>query len=619
MMLVVVVLVSQLTGCKRKESAPAVTVYSSPDEKLVADLIKAEDLILDLTPRLGQLATWFQEDSSGHSESLSEHLAQAGQVIGLQSLDPETIFHKESSEPEFLEIAHWPIAETATSQATDPWEASKKLGVVWDTMKFGVVSGDFINETQNEISLHTKVEAHGAAKSGGGVYGMKAHQELVFKLMGENWELAKWIQEDFFVERSSNALFREVLADVLLDKETLKKAQRSYKDEILVKSSKRNKLTLPAPEHSKWSGLTSNHIFPSVSVVDYNNDGLDDMFLTARWGPTQMLENQGDGTFVDVAKEIGLYQEFLVNCVLFVDLDNDGDKDAMMGRPMEPALYFRNDEGMFKNVTKTHSDLGRQFFISGISATDVNRDGLIDLYLSNYPPLNKVDAQFENDFLFGEEKKIYLKKRESSNRWFDLAGSSNVLLMNRGEGKLERVPLDENLSQWHRSFQAVWSDIDNDGDDDLYVCNDFAPDALLRNDTPRGAAQPIFVDVTDDLLQGGVLGSAMGASWGDFDRDGDLDLYVSNMFSKAGNRIIDVVGDVDPRMKASSAGNFLFENNDGVFNQIAGQQDKQFKIDRVGWSYGGQWADFNNDGELDLYVPSGFYTAPPEIAAEVDL
>jgi len=214
---------------------------------------------------------------------------------------------------------------------------------------------------------------------------MKAHQELVFKLVGENWELAKWIQEDFFVERSSNALFREVLADVLLDKETLKKAQRSYKDEILVKSSKRNKLTLPAPEHSKWSGLTSNHIFPSVSVVDYNNDGLDDMFLTARWGPTQMLENQGDGTFVDVAKEIGLYQEFLVNCVLFVDLDNDGDKDAMMGRPMEPALYFRNDEGMFKNVTKTHSDLGRQFFISGISATDVNRDGLTSLDLRARP------------------------------------------------------------------------------------------------------------------------------------------------------------------------------------------------------------------------------------------
>jgi len=191
--------------------------------------------------------------------------------------------------------------------------------------------------------------------------------------------------------------------------------------------------------------------------------------------------------------------------------------------------------------------------------------------------------------------------------------------MNRGEGKLERVPFDDDLAQWHRSFQAIWSDIDNDGDDDLYICNDFAPDSLLRNDTPKGAEQPVFVDVTDELLKGGLLGSAMGGSWGDFDRDGDLDLYVSNMFSKAGNRIIDQVGEVDPRMKASSAGNFLFENNDGVLNQRAGQDKDQFKVDRVGWSYGGQWADFNNDGELDLYVPSGYYTAPPEIAEEVDL
>ena len=111
----------------------------------------------------------------------------------------------------------------------------------------------------------------------------------------------------------------------------------------------------------------------------------------------------------------------------------------------------------------------------------------------------------------------------------------------------------------------------------------------------------------------------MGASFGDFDADGDLDLYVSNMFSKAGRRIIKKLDSVDPRIEVAAAGCFLFVNSDGKFEQRAGSGDDQFHVNQVGWSYGGQWADFDNDGRLDLYVPTGFYTAPPEIDTEVDL
>lgn len=364
--------------------------------------------------------------------------------------------------------------------------------------------------------------------------------------------------------------------------------------------------------------MASNHIFPSVSVVDFNNDGHDDLFLTARWGPTQMLKNQGDGTFIDVASEIGLDAPYMVNCVLFVDMDNDGDKDAIMGRPMETAKYFLNQDGKFVDATSSHSDLGKQYFITSIAASDVNRDGLIDLYLSNYPPLNKENISFEDKFLSEKERKLFLEKHKDSDRFLNLAGSANVLLMNRGNGRLERVPFDDNLAQWRRTFQSVWSDVDDDGDDDLYICNDFAPDALLRNDTPRGADQPVFVDVTKQLLVDGIQGFGMGASWGDFDQDGDLDLYVSNMFSKAGTRIISQIGKVDARIEASAAGNFVFENRNGEYHQRAGIGADQLHVNRVGWSFGGQWADFNNDGRLDLYVPSGYYTAPKQIDAQVD-
>ena len=114
---------------------------------------------------------------------------------------------------------------------------------------------------------------------------------------------------------------------------------------------------------------------------------------------------------------------------------------------------------------------------------------------------------------------------------------------------------------------------DDDGDEDLYICNDFAPDSMLRNDTPRGAEQPVFVEVSQDLLKGAPLGFGMGASWGDYDQDGDLDLYVTNMYSKAGNRIVGQIGKVDPRILASAHGNYLFKNENGVFTQKAGGKD----------------------------------------------
>ena len=115
------------------------------------------------------------------------------------------------------------------------------------------------------------------------------------------------------------------------------------------------------------------------------------------------------------------------------------------------------------------------------------------------------------------------------------------------------------------------------------------------------------------------MGFGMGCSWGDFNNDGDLDLYVSNMYSKAGNRIVDQIEGSDPRLKVSAHGNFLFENEGGRFRQIAGPGEGQQHVARVGWSFGGQFADFDNDGELDLYVPSGCYSAPAEVKTKIDL
>ena len=135
----------------------------------------------------------------------------------------------------------------------------------------------------------------------------------------------------------------------------------------------------------------------------------------------------------------------------------------------------------------------------------------------------------------------------------------------------------------------------------------------------RDRFKPKFTDITEQLAGKGSMGFGMGASWGDFNNDGDLDLYVSNMYSKAGNRIVKQVDGVDERIRVSALGNFLYENVDGKFKQIAGTQKSDQHVSIVGWSFGGQFADFNNDGELDIYVPCGFYSPPDELRGEVDL
>ena len=204
--------------------------------------------------------------------------------------------------------------------------------------------------------------------------------------------------------------------------------------------------------------------------------------------------------------------------------------------------------------------------------------------------------------------------------YLDRAGPPNIVLMNVN-GKLKRIEPEGPLAQWRNSFQSVWLDYDSDGDQDVYVCNDFAPDVLLENQTQRQSQQPSLNDVTEKVFGTGLMGFGMGASVGDYDSDGLLDVYVSNMYSKAGNRIFDQLdGRAHPALKIAAAGNFLYRNTGKKkFTQKAGVSEEDQHVAKVGWSYGGQLADFNNDGQLDVYVSSGLFTPPADVDANLDL
>jgi hypothetical protein len=193
-------------------------------------------------------------------------------------------------------------------------------------------------------------------------------------------------------------------------------------------------------------------------------------------------------------------------------------------------------------------------------------------------------------------------------------GPPNILYVNRGKGRFEIAKENTQLGIWSNSLQATWADYDEDGDPDVFIANDWAPDNLFRNDGESG-----FTDVTKEagLTE---FGFAMGATWGDYDNDGLQDLYVSNMFSKAGARITNRVPGIAGIYKQSAAGNYLYRQRPNhTFELVSGDKPPALAVTKAGWSWGGQFADFDNDGFLDLYVLSGYFTAPEAVSSELDL
>ncbi|MDG2124779.1 MAG: VCBS repeat-containing protein, partial [Verrucomicrobiales bacterium] len=264
---------------------------------------------------------------------------------------------------------------------------------------------------------------------------------------------------------------------------------------------------------------------------------------------------------------------------------------------------------------------------------DYNNDGLLDFYLTTYRPATLGDADspsggdggksptWPDEFLEPDTASEYYRRHElykAANpsglpQLLDQLGPPNILYVNRGNGRFEPAPENQQIGLWKNSLQATWADYDNDGDPDLYVANDWSPDNFYRNDGADG-----FSDITTEIGTT-AFGFAMGASFGDYDHDGRQDLYVSNMFSKAGNRIIDRLPEIEPAYLESAAGNYLYKQTGDRFQLVSGLTPQDIPVAKGGWGWGGQFADFDNDSFLDIYSLSGYFTAPRRLASQLDL
>jgi hypothetical protein len=337
------------------------------------------------------------------------------------------------------------------------------------------------------------------------------------------------------------------------------------------------------------------------AVADVDGDGCEDLLLAGQ--PRLVLYRNGcDGTFTDVTEQAGLPRPYPAPAtgVAFFDYDNDGWPDLYVAAAVAGDRLFHNTGGgHFTDVTAAAGiPTGR--WASMPIVADYDRDGFLDIYVVR----------------MGDHE-----KRPPRPNWEAHNGVPNTLLHNNHDGTFTDVTRAAGVANSGWNLAGAWGDYDNDGWPDLYLANEFGSGSLYHNNgngtfTERahaaGATAP---------------GAGMGVAWGDYDNDGLLDIYVSQMYANSRwalfhpdfptpvpwrYRLLGVFTDqvrqhTEQILDQLTRGSTLLHNNgNGTFTDVsdaAGVRDAQ-------WGWGAEFLDYDNDGWLDVYATNGFVTGP---------
>jgi hypothetical protein len=334
------------------------------------------------------------------------------------------------------------------------------------------------------------------------------------------------------------------------------------------------------------------HIMPqvasmgaAVSVVDFDRDGLPDLYVTdSKEGSLNRLyRNKGDGTFEDVAGRLGIadvnHAETGVSMgAVWGDYDNDGYEDLFLYRWGRPELYH-NDAG--KGFTRVTDTTGLPAWANVNTAVwlDYDGDGRLDLFVGGYYPESVNLWKLADTHMMPES--------------FEYAtnGGRKYLFHNLGGGRFEEVSAKAGITSRRWALAAVAADLRGTGRPDLFVANDYGVSELYINEGGH------FREAGREAGVGYAPKSGMNASVGDVLNQGKFAIYVSNI---------------------SEEGILLQGNNLWVPTSTAGglphyeNLARSMGVDLGGWSFGAQFADLNNDGFLDLYVVNGYVSASKE-------
>ncbi|MFC2097681.1 FG-GAP-like repeat-containing protein [Bacteroidota bacterium] len=295
-----------------------------------------------------------------------------------------------------------------------------------------------------------------------------------------------------------------------------------------------------------------------VCWIDYDNDEFLDLFVTNYHENNCLYHNNTDGTFTKITNQVIAMEGGIQNVrgsgsCTWGDFDNDGDPDAYIANAVEHStpdnfFYLNHGDGTFTKIriSPAISESGNSVSTSWI---DYDNDGNLDVFVANHPtfPSSHAGANYLFQNVNGEFSRLV----------------NSAIGFDEGSGD-----------------HASWADYDNDGDLDLFVPRYMQYNALYENKLSEG--KKFHKVLSGIVVNEGEEVYSIGSSWGDYDNDGDLDLFVTN----------------------ATANNYLYENiGNGNFSKVIDQDI----VTDGGECCGSAWGDYDNDGDLDIFLTRGGY------------
>jgi tetratricopeptide (TPR) repeat protein len=337
-------------------------------------------------------------------------------------------------------------------------------------------------------------------------------------------------------------------------------------------------------DEAKWTILESTG--SGACFLDVEGDGDLDVYVvnggTLADSPSAapvrdaLYLNDGRGRFTDATSAAGLHESEWGGGCAAGDYDNDGDPDLYVTNFGRDALLRNQGDGTFRDVTAA-AGIGDRGWGVGAAFFDADRDGDLDLYVANYVRLDIADPEVLRRRCRWKGGEVYCGPN-------GFEGDPDVLYRNRGDGTFEDASAAAGVGRDSSyGMGVVAGDVDGDGDTDLFVANDTQANFLLVNDGAgrfADAALPAGVAFSVD----GRAQAGMGADLGDADGDGDEDLFITHF---------------------SDDYHTLYRNEGGLaFTDVTASSGLDAATrSSLGW--GGGFFDYDNDGDLDLFVAGG--------------
>lgn len=330
------------------------------------------------------------------------------------------------------------------------------------------------------------------------------------------------------------------------------------------------------------------HAGSGAAAADFDGDGWVDVYI-ADGEHNRLFRNKGNGAFEDVTEKSGTAFGNITRGVLFEDLTGDGKPDIFLANAYVPNVLYRNNgNGTFTDISAEAGIGGSGKVATSAAAVDVDNDGDLDLLVTYYRDPN-----------------IFWPRRVNAND-----GERNLLFINDGHGHFTEEGIKRGLTDTRWTLAASFADYDNDGDQDLYVANDFGVANFYINQ-----GNGYFVESSKKVGLG-ARGFSMSATWGDYNNDGLLDLYVSKMtsgtawmfpdkrFPMQGIQRLFRKPTVDALLTMTS-GNSLYKNlGNGKFEDVT----EETRSEVAHWAWGSTFIDYDNDGDQDIYCCNGFWS-----------